>query len=37
MLSRRSFLNTLGTGLALAGAGAQPAAAQPAGRRIIVD
>ena len=37
MLSRRSFLNTLGTGLALASAGAQPAVAQPARRRMIVD
>src|SRR5205085_1333702 len=38
MLSRRSFLNaTAGTGLALAAAGSQPAAAQPARRRVIVD
>jgi predicted TIM-barrel fold metal-dependent hydrolase len=38
MLSRRSFLNgTVGTGLALATHGPQPAGAQPARRRTIVD
>src|SRR3981189_1815665 len=40
MLSRRSFLGSTlgaGAGMALASHGPQPAAAQPASRRMIVD